>query len=226
MRGDGRHRGGPVKTVERISVIGYVCEKGALSLPPPNDDIGSHTVFLGRESALVELKIRPNKVRAESTTLASSQKISGESDNAHAVISNADIASVGESKTDEAALHFRLPQDLQHRRQKTVEEIVKRRSGLRIRPRKMEMDAVRDRASNTDANSAFLCDRLFSGRIPIFAGDGPSDKVGFLAINARNGISIKVGYEFTTGRVRVDNALHFHDRPCGFIDDPRYKVAQ
>ncbi len=43
------------------------------------------------------------------------------------------------------------------------------------------------------AIGAFMQEAPFIGRIPVFIGDDLTDEKGFLAVNALNGISVKVG---------------------------------
>lgn len=131
-----------------------------------------------------------------------------------------------EPKTGAVAVHYRLRPDLEQRCLEVVKEVVGARSDLRIYAGKMVFEIAYDRSDKGEAISEFLNEKPFIGRTPIFAGDDPSDEAGFSLVNARNGISIKVGREPTTARYRADSVSQFRDWLLELVDDPRHEAAQ
>lgn len=56
------------------------------------------------------------------------------------------------------------------------------------------------------AIAAFMREAPFAGRMPVFIGDDVSDEPGFAAINARGGLSLKVGGGITQARFGLPDA--------------------
>lgn len=59
--------------------------------------------------------------------------------------------------------------------------------------------------------AAFLDERPFKGRKPIFAGDDATDEAGFAAVNACGGVSIKIGEEPSIAKCRVNDVSELRD---------------
>jgi trehalose 6-phosphate phosphatase len=63
--------------------------------------------------------------------------------------------------------------------------------------------------------AAFLGERPFKGRKPIFASDDAADEAGFAAVNARDGVSIKIGQGPTVAKFRAANVVELR----GWFDE-------
>jgi trehalose 6-phosphate phosphatase len=109
-----------------------------------------------------------------------------------------------EKKTGAVAIHFRLRPDFEKSCRAFVRRILSERSDLHLIEGKMVCEL---RLSGSDKGAvveAFLNERPFKGRTPIFAGDDATDEPAFAAVNALGGLSIKVGAGPTVARYRVN----------------------
>lgn len=73
---------------------------------------------------------------------------------------------------------------------------------------------------------AFLAERPFKGRRPIFAGDDATDESGFAAVNTCGGISIKVGENPTSAIFRAASVLELRNWFEEFLKTERSSMAQ
>jgi trehalose 6-phosphate phosphatase len=106
-----------------------------------------------------------------------------------------------ERKTGAVAIHFRLRPDF---------EQDCRAFALKILHARPDLHLIEIRLSGADKGAiveAFLEERPFKGRTPIFAGDDATDEPAFAAVNARGGLSVKVGAGATLARFRARDSL-------------------
>lgn len=115
-----------------------------------------------------------------------------------------------ETKTGAVALHYRLRPELERRCRDIVESIVRSRPDLELLRGKMVFEIRLHGSDKGDVIEAFLDEEPFIGRTPIFAGDDVTDEVGFAIVNARGGVSIKVGESTTLARFRAANRGELH----------------
>lgn len=120
-----------------------------------------------------------------------------------------------ELKTGAAALHYRLRPESKRFCREIVENIMRHRPDLELLEGKMVFEIKLGGADKGDVIEAFLAERPFVGRRPIFAGDDLTDEVGFAVVNARGGVSIKVGANATLARFRAADLHELH----AWLDD-------
>ena len=79
-------------------------------------------------------------------------------------------------------------------------------TAFEILPGKMVLEIKPPGIDKGDAIEAFLAEPPFRGRVPVFCGDDLTDEKGFVAVNARDGISIRVGItDKTAARFQVES---------------------
>jgi trehalose 6-phosphate phosphatase len=74
---------------------------------------------------------------------------------------------------------------------------------------KMVVEAKAMGGNKGAAIADYLNEPPFSGRRAVFAGDDITDEDAFVAVNARNGISIKIGPGDTSATHRVQGTAEF-----------------
>jgi len=110
-----------------------------------------------------------------------------------------------ESKRTGVALHYRLRPELRDACREAAAHVAGGDPRLRLIDGKMVVEIGAAGVDKGAAIEAFLREPPFTGRTPIFAGDDETDEAGFFAVNARNGVSIKVGAGRTVARFRTES---------------------
>jgi trehalose 6-phosphate phosphatase len=116
-----------------------------------------------------------------------------------------------ETKPASIALHYRLRPELKADCEQLAIDALGSETSLRIMQGKMVIEIKAHEGDKGQAVAAFLEDPPFKSRIPVFIGDDITDEAAFAAINARSGISIKVGAGDTAARYRLAGPSAVHD---------------
>ncbi|PWC16420.1 trehalose-phosphatase [Brenneria corticis] len=98
-----------------------------------------------------------------------------------------------EAKGMAFALHYRQAMPYQRQVVELAESAVARFPQLSLQPGKCVVEIKPRGIDKGAAINAFMQEAPFIGRIPVFVGDDLTDEKGFLAVNAMQGISVKVG---------------------------------
>jgi trehalose 6-phosphate phosphatase len=109
-----------------------------------------------------------------------------------------------EDKGAALAVHFRQAPDLAGEVLKFVGALAEN-SGLAVQPGKMVAELKDARHDKGNGIAALLANPPFNSRKPVFIGDDLTDESGFLFVNARGGVSVRVG-------------------PVGIASDARYRL--
>lgn len=109
-----------------------------------------------------------------------------------------------EDKGSSFAVHWRLRPDLADEALRLVEAAAARLSpGYRLQQGKAVAEILPSQAGKGAAIAWFMERPPYRGRRPIFIGDDLTDEHGFVAVNERNGISVRVGDGPTVATRRV-----------------------
>jgi len=125
-----------------------------------------------------------------------------------------------ERKTGSAAIHFRLRPDFEKRCLAFARKIIRDRPGLHMIKGKMVCEIRLHGNDKGGVIATFLEERPFKGRKPIFAGDDVTDEPGFVAVNASDGVSIKIGDGATAAKFRAANILELRNWLDGLMAAP------
>ena len=90
-----------------------------------------------------------------------------------------------------------------------MEDLAGRLSDVVLTRGKMVVEMRLHTATKGTAISDFLQEEPFKGRVPLFAGDDVTDEDAFTAVNALDGITVKVGSGETHARARAGNVDEF-----------------
>ena len=109
-----------------------------------------------------------------------------------------------EEKSAGVSLHYRSRPELEGFCFALMKEaIAPYREFIEVVPGKRVFEARPLAVDKGRCIAAFLLEPPFEGRVPVFAGDDVPDEEGFRFVNARSGISIKVGEGETAARFRT-----------------------
>ncbi|MEM8811070.1 MAG: trehalose-phosphatase [Pseudomonadota bacterium] len=98
-----------------------------------------------------------------------------------------------ERKSVSIALHYRASPELEEKSLTAMADAIAGLEDIHLVRGKMVVEAKGGRTTKGAAITDFLAERPFSGRLPVFAGDDITDEDGFDTVNARGGLSIKIG---------------------------------
>jgi trehalose 6-phosphate phosphatase len=118
-------------------------------------------------------------------------------------------ALVLEYKYGAVALHYRSHPEIENRCVELMEQAVDKLSGIELKRGKMVVEAKAVGGNKGAAIADFLNEAPFTGRQPVFAGDDITDEDAFVLVNARDGISIKIGPGDTSATYRVAGTTEF-----------------
>jgi trehalose 6-phosphate phosphatase len=94
------------------------------------------------------------------------------------------------------ALHYRKAPEQHAEAARLVEEVVAASQGaLALLQGKMVFELKPPGVDKARALAAFMRERPFAGRQPVFAGDDVTDEAGFRVVNELGGVSIRIGAE-------------------------------
>ncbi|MEZ5854341.1 MAG: trehalose-phosphatase [Hyphomicrobiaceae bacterium] len=126
-----------------------------------------------------------------------------------------------ERKSRSIALHYRSRPDCEALCRSAMEEIVGANAAVGLMQGKMVVEARAEGADKGTAIAAFLREEPFLGRRPVFAGDDVTDEDAFRAVNALDGVSIKVGPGVTQARYRLEDTAAFIEWLCSISSTQR-----
>jgi trehalose 6-phosphate phosphatase len=116
------------------------------------------------------------------------------------------------------ALHYRNAPTREAAARVAAEQLAERFSdGYVLQPGKMVFEIKPKGVDKGRALAAFLDEPPFAGRMPVFAGDDLTDEKGFAVVNARGGLSIKVGAGETSARTRLDSVDALHEQIASWL---------
>ena len=126
-----------------------------------------------------------------------------------------------EDKGLSLALHYRGAPELEEAlRQLAQRAIVQTGGAFQVQPGKMVIEIKPSGRDKGRAIEEFLTETPFAGRVPVFVGDDVTDEYGFRAVNARGGLSIKVGEGLTAAALRLENVDAVHAWLRGVLASP------
>lgn len=126
-----------------------------------------------------------------------------------------------ETKGMAFALHYRRAEHYQQAIMDLAQQMTARFPVLQLQPGKCVVELKPKGVNKGAAIEAFMQQSPFVGRIPVFTGDDLTDEAGFKAVNAMDGISIKVGGGTTEANYRlpdVERVYHWLEQTLLQLD--------
>jgi len=114
-----------------------------------------------------------------------------------------------EYKYGAVALHYRAHPELEQACIALMEKAVQDLSNVELKRGKMVVEVKAAGGNKGGAIADFMNESPFAGRTAVFAGDDITDEDAFVLVNARNGISIKVGPGETSAAWRAEGTEEF-----------------
>jgi len=110
-----------------------------------------------------------------------------------------------EPKSSSIALHYRHRPDLESLCRDVLIGAIGGTDALELLEGKCVLEVKARGIDKGVAIRAFMAQRPFAGRTPLFAGDDITDEAGFVAVQAMRGVGIKVGQGDSIARHRCDS---------------------
>ena len=114
-----------------------------------------------------------------------------------------------ENKRGSIALHFRQAPELEGECVEAMKAAVEDSPGLTLLRGKMVVEAKPGGASKGHAIEAFMQEKPFAGRTPVFVGDDITDEVGFATVQRLRGLGVKIGEGNTVAWQRLPSPADF-----------------
>jgi trehalose 6-phosphate phosphatase len=114
-----------------------------------------------------------------------------------------------EYKYGAVALHYRSHPELEKDCITLMEAAVHELHGVELKRGKMVVEAKAVGGNKGAAIADYLNEKPFAGRRAVFAGDDVTDEDAFILVNARDGISIKIGPGETHATYRASGTGEF-----------------
>jgi trehalose 6-phosphate phosphatase len=114
-----------------------------------------------------------------------------------------------EYKYGAVALHYRSHPELEQTCIALMETAVDELPGVELKRGKMVVEAKAVGGNKGAAIADYLSEKPFAGRRAVFAGDDVTDEDAFILVNARDGVSIKVGPGETNATYRAAGTGEF-----------------
>jgi trehalose 6-phosphate phosphatase len=114
-----------------------------------------------------------------------------------------------ERKYGALALHYRARPELEQASIEAMENVLGELQEAEVKRGKMVVEVKAIGGNKGVAIADFLAEKPFSGRTAVFAGDDITDEDAFVLVNARDGISIKVGPGPTRATYRAAGTVEF-----------------